>query len=947
MLRAIWITLRHRLTVAVTMKRRFGALRPWPLAGSLLVLAWSWMAAGADLQEAQGKFLSGDYDGCITLARQAVHESPDNEEWQLLLCRALLATGQYPEARAAITNALASDRYDLRLHWQAREVFQFNGQADAAAAIPEEIVRIVSRHTRDYNNDPPSLVVFGQAALAEGADPKRVLDTIFDGARKKEPKLREVYLAGGELALEKHDFALAAKKFGEGLKELPDDPDLHFGLARAYAPSDQALMAASLETALQRNSNHVGSLLLLVDHNIDAEDYSGAEELLDRLKAINPWQPDAWAYRAVLAHLQNQPQAEEKDRQTALMFWPANPRVDYLIGQKLSQNYRFAEGAAHQRQALQFEADYLPAKAQLAQDLLRLGEEAEGWKLAEQVQKQDGYDVEAYNLAALHDVMGNFATLTNHDFLVRMSRHEAEVYGAQVLGLLTQARSNLCAKYGMEVKRPTYIEIFPEHKDFEVRTFGMPGNPGYLGVCFGTVITANSPAAHPGHAVNWQAVLWHEFCHVVTLQMTRNKMPRWLSEGISVYEEGQRNPAWGQQMNPRYREMVLGDELTPVSKLSAAFVSPKSDLHVQFAYYESSLVVEFIVQRFGLERLQAILRDLGEGAEINQAIASHTEPIEKIEEDFAGFARERAQQLAPGMDWEKLDLAQLRRRAAADAQPQAFHRVLTDTPLPAPATTNAPLSLAFTNTTATNAEAVSGGTPNRPLHPGPAIPGPRTDETEFFAQLVASHPTNFYALNEQAQCFLLQKQFQEAKTPLQKLTDLYPAQKGSDSAWAMLASAHRALGETNAEHRVLARLAEQDDAAPEAYARLMELDAAAQDWPAVLQNAYRYLAVDPLVASPYRFLAQASERTGEAQTAILAYRVLLQLNPLDPAEMHFRLAELLHRAGDPEAKRHVLQALEEAPRYRAALRLLLEIENESLQTSVESEARLANAAAKP
>ena len=118
----------------------------------------------------------------------------------------------------------------------------------------------------------------------------------------------------------------------------------------------------------------------------------------------------------------------------------------------------------------------------------------------------------------------------------------------------------------------------------------MPGNPGYLGVCFGTLVTANSSAAHPGHEVNWHSVLYHEFCHVVTLQITRNKMPRWLSEGISVYEEEQANPSWGQRMNPKYREMVLGGELTPISKLSGAFLAPRTPIHLQFAYYESSLV---------------------------------------------------------------------------------------------------------------------------------------------------------------------------------------------------------------------------------------------------------------------------------------------------------------------------------------------------------------------
>ena len=63
-------------------------------------------------------------------------------------------------------------------------------------------------------------------------------------------------------------------------------------------------------------------------------------------------------------------------------------------------------------------------------------------------------------------------------------------------------------------------------------------------------------------------MLWHEFCHVVTLELTRNRMPRWLSEGISVYEERQANPAWGERMTPRYREWILTGRLTPLDEMS-------------------------------------------------------------------------------------------------------------------------------------------------------------------------------------------------------------------------------------------------------------------------------------------------------------------------------------------------------------------------------------------
>ena len=59
--------------------------------------------------------------------------------------------------------------------------------------------------------------------------------------------------------------------------------------------------------------------------------------------------------------------------------------------------------------------------------------------------------------------------------------------------------------------------------------------------------------------------------------------------------------------------MLLSDELTPVSELSGAFLSPPSPVHLQFAYYESSLVVEFLVDRFGLDALKQVLIDLADG----------------------------------------------------------------------------------------------------------------------------------------------------------------------------------------------------------------------------------------------------------------------------------------------------------------------------------------------
>jgi tetratricopeptide (TPR) repeat protein len=854
----------------------------WTLALLLAGQLHGWMA---DLEEARQAFISGHYNECLTAAQAAFKAKEDPEEWGILLMDALLAKGRYPEALKIATNALATDSRSVRLRWTAREVFLGNGDTKSAARMADEIQRSFSTRTWAYR-DPPDLVVAGRVSLLAGMDPKMVLDRLYDRVRKANPKLREVYLASGELALEKHDSALAARLFQDGLKQLPDDPDLHFGLARAYAPSDPKQMLASLDETLERNTNHVGSLLLLADHSIDAEDYDTADKLLTQVELVNPWQPDAWAYRAVIAHLKNRAEAETEARAKALKFWSENPRVDYLIGRKLSQKYRFSIGANHQKQALAFDPDYLPAKSQLAEDLLRLGQEAEGWRFADEVQHQDTYDVQANNLMALHDVIAKFQTLTNDHFALRMSPHEAALYGRHALELLEKARNRLVPKYGTTLDEPTLVEVFNDEKDFAVRTFGMPDNDGFLGVCFGSVITANSPGSRAGRHFNWESVLWHEFCHVVTLQLTHNKMPRWLSEGISVYEERQAEPSWGEHLNPRYRSILLGSELTPVSQLSGAFLAPKSNVHLQFAYYESCLVVQFLVERFGQEKLAAILRDLGQDAEINDALAKNTLPMARLEKDFESFAHETAQQMAPGLDWEK---------PAAD------------------------LFLGIA----------------RP-HAGADASDPLGDlDDDAWTAWAKTHPTNYWVLDRQTDQLIEQKKWSEAKPLLEKLVELYPDSRGDDSAYRKLASACRALGETNAERQVLARFAEKDDEATDAYMRLMELASTSEDWPAMLRNAQRYIAVNPLLPAPYRYLARASDASGQPKIALQAYRALLELDPSDPADVHFNLGRLLHQAGSPEARRHVLQALEEAPRYRAALQLLFEIESEAPKANAE------------
>src|SRR5262249_52492965 len=128
---------------------------------------------------------------------------------------------------------------------------------------------------------------------------------------------------------------------------------------------------------------------------------------------------------------------------------------------------------------------------------------------------------------------------------------------------------------------------------------------------------------------------------------------------------------------------------------------------------------------------------------------------------------------------------------------------------------------------------------------------------------LADNDSNYYVLMRQANKALREKRWADAKIPLDKLLKAYPDQTGPDNAYVLLGEAHRHLGETNAELQVLTRLAALEADALDAYSRLMQLESEAKNWGAVRTNAERYLAVNPLVPLPYRFLGQAAEAGGQ------------------------------------------------------------------------------------
>lgn len=815
----------------------------------------------ADLSETRAAFYRGEYAQCIAMAQAEVDKGIWNDAWSRQLLECLIITGRYTEACEAYEKVADRFSTSIPLRVIAAQAYRFAGQHERGERMLREIVEIVQVAPWRYS-DRENMLAIGRYLLSIGEDARAVLSAFYDYSLKSDPKYVDAHIAIAELALEKADYQEAVKSLDMAVQLRPQDPRIHYLLSKAWEPSDTERASEYLNTALKLNPKHVDSLLSVAENLVDSESYGDAEEVLEGIFAINPTQFKAWGLLAAIEHLRGNYQREGECRTQALATWAQNPEVDHLIGRVLSQHYRFAESVKYQRRALRVAPAYLPAKFQLAQDLLRVGADEEGWTIVDEVSANDKYNVVAFNLKTLQSRLAQFTTLEGDGFLVRMDAREAKIYGSRVLSLLKEAKQVLTSKYDHQLREPIAVEIFPQQSDFAIRTFGLPGGAGFLGVCFGSLITANSPASQGENPSNWESVLWHEFCHVVTLQKTNNRMPRWLSEGISVYEELQRDPSWGQSLNPVYKSMLLGEDFVPLSQLSGAFLNPKSPLHLEFAYFESSLAVRYLIETHGLPMLRKLLVDLGAGVPADEAFQRRYGDTDKLDADFRATIEKLANEFLPQTDF--------------------------------------------------NRDGIS----------------PRASESAVQAWL-AEHPNSYFARRLQVQQLIDQQDWPAALTAANSLKALFPQDSDAGGALDMLATIARELEDQELELTNLQEMANLSSDNVPALMRLIVLCREAKSWDALLKYSSQLLAVQPLIPTGHEAQIEAAQQLRRPQAALASLAALAEMDPLDPAELHFQSAQMLLAADRLEQARvEVLLALENTPRYREALKLLVQIHDQ-------------------
>ena len=553
---------------------------------------------------AERALLAGRYDEV-----QKLTGTTTDQGLLVLRAKAFAARGDYAEAEKILSAAAATaPAGDAALELGLLQAYLGRKSESRRTMQLLLMAEVQSANARDYARAARAARALGQFDEA---------NSYFREAIAISPTDATIDTHWGELFLEKHQRGEAAKSFQAALKNQPDYGPAHLGLARALVEENPPAAERAARRALELNSSDVGVHLFLAELAIWEDKKQEARDAIANAQAINPHSLEAHALAAALAYVDGDDAAYKNHVAAALKLNPGYGEAYRVVGEVTARYYRFEEAAEQARRAIAIDRDNARAQADLGAHLMRTGDERNARRALEASFRVDPYDAITFNLLELLDQLDTFQTITDGDLVIKLAPDEVAVMREYVPALAKQAFAALSKRWNFTPKGPILIEVFPRHDDFAVRTLGLPGMIGALGACFGRVVTMDSPKARPPGDFSWAATLWHEIAHVITLQLSNQRIPRWLSEGISEYEETRARPEWIRNMTVPFARAMEAGEVLKLRDLNSGFQDPRT---ISLAYYQASLLVEHIVEKFGDQALRALVASFAEGIDTDEAI---------------------------------------------------------------------------------------------------------------------------------------------------------------------------------------------------------------------------------------------------------------------------------------------------------------------------------------
>jgi cellulose synthase operon protein C len=539
-------------------------------------------------------------------------------------------------APCAIEPQARADSLDSRL---LRAINAYHaGRRDEAKA---EFLRLVDL----YNARGGSMVSGDQVVVAValtylGKEEHQIYNdalTVFDRAIAADPSNVDARVKLAELFLDRFQSGDAQKTLNELFERKPDYVPALVLEARRRDFANEPGADSVLEKALEKEPENVPGRVLRARFLADVEDWAGAKREIDRALKAAPNDAGALAASVALAVATGDSVTMTAQLRRYRQLYPREAGVHVAVAEQLGRVRQYAKAAEWAREGSTIDPINWQTFSVAGMNLLRIGKIAEGRAALEAAFKGDPYNVWSKNTLDLLDTFKEYDEIDRGKFRFMIEKAESGIIGLYLEDLAQRAYDTFANRYGFTPTGQVRLEVYRSHADFSVRTVGLAGL-GALGVSFGNTVAFDSPAAKDAGMFNWASTAWHELAHTFTLGATDQRIPRWLSEGLSVFEERRARKGWGQGVSPAFLKAYMEGKLTPPSKLNDGFVRPSFPQQVIFSYYMASLVCELIVRDFGeralMDMLQGYRRGLNTEQVFQQVLKTDLESFDKRFENY-------------------------------------------------------------------------------------------------------------------------------------------------------------------------------------------------------------------------------------------------------------------------------------------------------------------------
>jgi tetratricopeptide (TPR) repeat protein len=434
----------------------------------------------------------------------------------------------------------------------------------------------------------------------------------FDRATAADSNNLEAQLRVSELFLEKYN-APDARASAEGiLRRAPNDAKALLALARVESFEGKGSPMATAQRSIASDPRYASALAFVAQMHLDAESYDSARVYAQRAIDADALSSAGWTVLGSMAFLNGDSATYRNAVAAVTAVQPAPAEFYTALAEASVRQRRYTEAVALARRAIGYDSLYVPAYGVLGTNQLRTGQMESGRAAIERAFALDPFNLWHKNTLDLLDKMASFRTIDRGRFRVVAPAEEADLLALYIVPLLEQAYDSLAVRYGYKPPTPVRLEFYRYHADFSVRTVGLAGL-GALGVSFGSLLAMDSPNGREKGQFNWGSTAWHELTHAFTLGASDHRVPRWLSEGLSVLEERRVGRGWGADATVSYLVAMTTGTLRPVSQLNDGFLRPRFPEETQFSYYQASLFCEMVEASRGAAALPAMLRAYRDG----------------------------------------------------------------------------------------------------------------------------------------------------------------------------------------------------------------------------------------------------------------------------------------------------------------------------------------------